>query len=143
MSFDQYGKHSISLAGTIDDIYGNTYEISGAYDVYVAENLDLEFGTFPSTPFEVKDSFSPGVIVQPGVPADVEIKLEHLPNSDKSQIKAKTFSGKANRFGYFMPQGKELFTFQKAGEYRVDYNVSYKDANEVLWMEAEVGGTCS
>ena len=140
LSFDQYGKHSISLVGTIDDIYGNTYEISGTYDVYVAENLDLEFGTFPSTPFEVGDSFSPGVIVQPGVPADVEIKLEHLPNSEKSQIKAKTFSGKANRFGYFMPQGKELFTFQKAGEYRVDYNVSYKDANEVLWMGSRSWG---
>ena len=34
------------------------------------KNLDLELGTFPSTPFEVGDSFSPGVIVQPGVPAD-------------------------------------------------------------------------
>ena len=140
LSFDQYGKHSISLVGTIDDIYGNTYEISGTYDIYVAENLDLEFGTFPSTPFEVGDSFSPGVTVQPGVPANVEIKLEHLPNSDKSQIKAKTFSGKANRFGYFMPQEKELFTFQKAGEYRVDYNVSYKDANEVLWMGSRSWG---
>ena len=78
--------------------------------------------------------------MQPGVPANVEIKLEHLPNSDKSQIKAKTFSGKANRFGYFMPQEKELFTFQKAGEYRVDYNVSYKDANEVLWMGSRSWG---
>ena len=39
-----------------------------------------------------------------------------------------------------MPQEKELFTFQKAGEYRVDYNVSYKDANEVLWMGSRSWG---
>ena len=139
--FEQYGKHSISLLGTIDDIYGNTYEVTGNYDVYIAESLDLEFGTFPSTPFEVGDTFSPGVIVQPGVPADIEIRLEHLPNSDRSKIRAKTFSGKTNRFGYFMPGKSDAFIFQKPGEYRVDYNASYTDANEVLWMGSRSWGS--
>ena len=140
-SFQQYGKHIVSLSGTIDDIYGNAYEITGNYDVYVAESLDLEFGTFPSTPFEVGDTFAPSVIVQPGVPADIEIKVEHLPNSDSSQKRSKVYSGKTNRFGYFMPEMNDVFKFQKPGEYRVDYSASYKDANEVLWMGSRSWGS--
>ena len=139
--FEQYGKHTVSLDGLIEDIYGRSYDISGSYEVYVAETLDLEFGTFPSTPFEVGDSFAPGVIVQPGVPADVELKVKHLPNSDSKLVELKTFSGKANRFGYYMPALEEGFSFSSAGEYRVDYNVSYKDASETLWMGSRSWGS--
>ena len=141
VTFDQYGKHTVSIDGYIEDIYGRSYDISGNYEVYVAETLDLEFGTFPSTPFEVGDSFSPGVIVQPGIPADVEIKIKHLPNSDATLAELETISGTANRFGYYMPKSGEGFKFLSAGEYRVDYNVSYKDANETLWMGSRSWGS--
>jgi hypothetical protein len=141
VTFDQYGKHTVSIDGYIEDIYGRSYDISGNYEVYVAETLDLEFGTFPSTPFEVGDSFSPGVIVQPGIPADVEIKIKHLPNSDSTLAELETISGTANRFGYYMPKSGEGFKFLSAGEYRVDYNVSYKDANETLWMGSRSWGS--
>jgi len=141
VTFDQYGKHTVSLDGDIEDIYGRSYDISGNYEVYVAETLDLEFGTFPSTPFEVGDSFSPAVIVQPGIPADVEIKIKHLPNSDSKLAETKTILGTANRFGYFMPKSGEGFKFLTSGEYRVDYNVSYKDASETLWMGSRSWGS--
>ena len=140
-TFEQYGKYTVSIDGYIEDVYGRSYNILGNYEVYVAETLDLEFGTFPSTPFEVGDSFSPGVVIQPGIPADVEINIKHLPNSDSKLVELKTISGTANRFGYYMPKSGEGFKFSSAGEYRVDYNVSYEDANETLWMGSRSWGS--
>ena len=85
VSFDQYGLHIVTLTGSVDDVYGTRYEAGGTYHIYVARPLDLEYGVFDNTPFEVGDVFSPSVIVQPGVRADVEVALTLYPNSDPAQ----------------------------------------------------------
>lgn len=139
VQFDDYGRHQISMTGTIEDVYGNIYSGGGTYDVYVARTLDLETGVFPSTPFEVGDSFSPTLIVQPGVSADVEVRVRQYPNSDPLQMIETVVVGKANRFGYFHPDQSILM--QSPGEYRVDYSASFRDEHGVLWMGSATWGS--
>jgi hypothetical protein len=130
---DEYGEYKIELVGNVKDIYGEVYEISGNYSVYVAELLDIETGVFPGTPFEVGDSFSASLITQPGLPAEVSISLSHFPNSSVSERVTETYSGDANRFGYFA-SSVTPFKFTAAGEYLVNYDVSYTSPDGVLWM---------
>ena len=130
---DEYGEYKIELTGSVEDIYGEVYEISGNYSVYVAELLDIETGVFPGTPFEVGDSFSSSLIIQPGLPAEVIVSLSHFPNSSISEQVTRTYSGDANRFGYFA-SSLDPFKFQAAGEYLVNYDVSYNSPEGVLWM---------
>ena len=105
---DDYGEYVITLDGSVRDIYGDTFSISGEYSVFIAEMLDIETGVFPGTPFEVGDQFSSSVIVQPGVPAEVTVTLQHYPNSIKNDRIETFVSGVANRFGYFSPNQAAL-----------------------------------
>lgn len=139
-SFNQYGEHEIVMSGTVEDVYGQAYDLSGTYKIDVAETLDFETGVFPSTPFEVNDVFSSAVIIQPGVPADVEIAVSLLPKSSKANEIKKTFRGRANRFGYFVSDETD-FVFSEDGEYRVDYNISYTAPDGTLWMGARTWGS--
>jgi hypothetical protein len=135
--FDQYGLHRVNMTGYLNDVLGNRYEGGGTYEVYVARHLDLETGVFANTPFEVGDSVSPTVIIQPGVPAEVEITVSHYPESDPDQLVTYTVQGTANRFGYFHPTSGDSFSFTRPGEYRFDVVASYRDDDGVLWMGAE------
>ena len=130
---DEYGEYKIELVGNVKDIYGEVYEISGNYSVYVAELLDIETGVFPGTPFEVGDSFSASLITQPGLPAEVSISLSHFPNSSVSDRVTNTYSGEANRFGYFA-SSVTPFKFTAPGEYLVNYDATYTSPDGVLWM---------
>ena len=141
VSFSQYGLHTVTMTGFIDDIFGTRYQAGGTYEIYVAKTLDLEFGVFPSTPFEVGDSFAPSVIVQPGIPADVEVRVTHYPNSDPDQKVEMVVTGQANRFGYFHPSDNQLINLSSPGEYRVDYTVSYIDGDGSLWMGSRSWGS--
>ncbi|MCD4687466.1 MAG: carboxypeptidase-like regulatory domain-containing protein [Anaerolineae bacterium] len=132
--FDQYGHHVITLNGTVNDIFGNAYPITGTYDIYVAQTLDLDPAQLPTTPYMQGDAFAPGLHVFPPVPADVVITVTHLPYSDPNQAVVKTFIGRANRFGYFQPPIGEDFTFETPGEFRVDYTASYQYPDGTLWM---------
>ncbi len=100
--FPLYGRYLITMTGTLEDLWGNTYQGGGAYEVYVAEPLDLE-GIFSGTPFEVGDVLSPVVVVQPAVPAAVTVEFRVYPESDPAQAITHTVTGQANRFGYFSP----------------------------------------
>ena len=141
VSFEQYGRHEISMTGTIEDIQGNLYEGGGTYVVWIARHLDLETGVFPGTPFEAGDNFSPTVIVQPGVAANVEIRVRQYPNSDPTQMTEKTFKGKANRFGFFQPRHGNDLVMSEPGEYRVDYLATYTDEAGVLWVASQTWGS--
>jgi hypothetical protein len=138
--FDQYGLHDIKLTGSIEDVFGNEYSLNGTYEVWVAKALDFEEGVFPSTPFEVGDSFAPTLIVQPGVPAAVEMTLRHYPNSDVEELQTHSAIGMANSYGYFAPS-KTPFVFTQPGEYRVDYTASFVDEDGVLWMGSSTWGS--
>ena len=159
--FPAYGHYVITMTGTMEDIWGNTYQGGGTYDVYVAEPLDLE-GIFPGTPFEVGDALSPVVTVQPGVPATVTLQFRLYPNSDPAQAVIRTLTGRANRFGYFHPGSQtssrgaeeqrgrgDLLPCSSApqlpcsldapGEYVLDITAQYWDENGVLWMGSARG----
>ena len=137
-SFDQDGLHMITLSGTIDDVWGNTWTGGGTYEVWVARDLSLDTAVLPSTQFEAGDVFSPGVTITPAVPAAVEVRYRLAPNSDASQMVDTRVGGTANRFGYFYPAASGI-TLQ-TGEYRVDITARFEDEAGNLWMGSRTWG---
>ena len=109
------------MEGTIDDIWGNTWTGGGTYDVHVGRVLALDTAVLPGTHFEVGDGFNPGLVVSPPVTAEVEVRLQHIPRSDLSQLEEQVIRGQTNRFGYFQPAGNSV-VFEQPGEYRGRYH---------------------
>jgi hypothetical protein len=139
--FDQYGHHVITVTGVISDVWGHSYTIGGTYDAWIARELDLDPGPLPSTPYEVGDAFSPVLQVYPGVPADVEIRLTLLPDSDPAQAITHTVRGRASRFGYFHPgPATSPITLTAAGEFRVDIQATYTDTEGTMWAGSATWG---
>jgi hypothetical protein len=132
-TFDQYGPYIIELNGFTLDIYGNSYEISGTYDLMVARILDLDPAQLPTTPYQQGDHFAPGLHVFPPVPADIEINLAQLPYSNPDQVVTTTILGKANWAGYFHPSPDISIPFDSPGEFRVDIRAVYEDPEGTLW----------
>ena len=140
VSFAEYGDYVVQIEGEISDEGGQLYELSGHYAITIAETLDFETGVFPGTPFEIDDSFSPAVVIQPGVPAEVVIDIDHYPYSDETQKVSKRYEGWANRFGYFYSDDEAL-RFEEPGEYRVSYNLRYLAADGTLWAGSRQWGS--
>jgi len=138
--FDQYGHHVITMTGVISDVWGHSYTLGGTYDVWIARELDLDPGQLPTTPYEVGDAFSPALQVYPRVPADVEIHLSLLPDSDPSQAITHTIQGQANRFGYFHPATTSPITLTAPGEFRVDIHATYTDTDGTMWAGSVTWG---
>lgn len=132
-AFDQYGQHVIMVTGTIQDVWGNAYNLGGTYDVWVARELDMDSGQLPTTPYQVGDDFSPTVQVYPRMPAEVDATLTLLPNSNAQQAITARARGKANAYGYFHPPSGS-FALSQPGEFRVDITATYTETNGTLWM---------
>jgi hypothetical protein len=139
-AFDQDGMHTIVLSGSVDDVHGNTYPISGTYDVMVARVLDLDPGQLPTTPYEQGDAFSPGLHVFPPVPAEVTIDVVQMPDSEPGQAVTDTIVGRANRFGVFQPDPEEDVIMASPGEFRVDVTAVYTAPEGGIWMGAMTWG---
>ncbi len=139
VQFTQDGRHTITLEGTIEDIWGNTWSGGGTYEVHVARMLSLDTVVLPGTPFEVGDVFNAGLILTPPVPADIEVRFCLAPHSETGQIVEQTVVGRANRFGYFVP-GNDPISLEQPGEYRVDVTASFRDDEGTLWMGARTWG---
>ncbi|MEE9182370.1 MAG: hypothetical protein V3U33_07395, partial [candidate division NC10 bacterium] len=137
VQFAQDGRHVITLEGTIEDIWGNTWSGGGTYIVYVARTLSLDTAVLPGTPFEVGDTFNPGLVVSPPFPAAIEVRFRIAPGSDASSMVERIVRGRANRFGYFHASGIEL---EEPGEYRMDVTGSFRDEEGNLWMGARSWG---
>ena len=137
--FAQDGLHVITVEGTIDDIWGHTWTGGGTYEVHVGRILALDTAVLPGTHFEVGDSFNPGLVVSPPITAEVEVRLQHVPHSDVSQLEERTIRGRTNRFGYFQPAGNSV-VFEQPGEYRVDITARGRDAQGQLWMGSRTWG---
>ncbi len=129
--FDQYGDYQITVTGELEDVWGNHYTGGGTYRVTIAEPLDLTPGVVPGTPFEVGDSFNPGLIIAPGVSADVDVRIRVFP-LDGDSVPEYRIDGRTNRFGTFQPMG-EAYTFDAPGEYLVDYEARFRDRQGRLW----------
>ena len=139
ITFAQDGLHVITVEGTIDDIWGHTWSGGGTYDVHVGRVLALDTAVLPGTHFEVGDGFNPGLVVSPPVTAEVEVRVQHVPHSDVSQLQERVIRGRTNRFGYFQPAGNSVI-FEQPGEYRVDITVRGEDAQGRLWMGSRTWG---
>jgi hypothetical protein len=138
--FEQYGDHTVYVFGQVQDIYGNAYNLDSIYDVTVARILDIDPAQLPTTPYQQGDFFAPGLHVFPPVPADVQIELAHMPFSDPTAMITTTFSGQANRYGYFQPEAGTVFTMTTPGEFRVDYTASYLSPDGTLWVGTKTWG---
>jgi hypothetical protein len=135
--FPLYGRYTIVMQGTIDDVYGNTYSGGGTYTVFVAEPLDIEPAVLPMTPLEVGNALDPGVTVLPGVPADVAVDATLFMNSDPNQAVSYAVHGTANRYGTFTPPtGTAAVRMSGPGELVVKTVATYTDPDGVLWMGA-------
>ena len=139
VTFPQDGLHVITVEGTIDDIWGHTWTGGGTYDVHVGRVLALDTAVLPGTHFEVGDGFNPGLVVSPPVTAEVEVRLQHIPHSDVSQLQERVIRGRTNRFGYFQPAGNSV-VFEQPGEYRVDITARGEDVQGQLWMGSRTWG---
>ena len=139
VAFDQDGLHVIAVEGMIDDIWGNTWTGSGTYEVHVARVLALDTAVLPGTHFEVGDGFNPGLVLSPPLTAEIEVRLQHIPHSDLSQLQEWVIRGRTNRFGYFQPVGNSV-VFDQPGEYRVDITARGLDEQGQLWMGSRTWG---
>jgi hypothetical protein len=139
-TFAQYGHHVITLEGEVRDVFGNAYPIQATYDIYVARTLDLDPAQLPTTPYKEGDAFAPGLHIFPPVPADVHIRLVHMPNSDPAAAQVTDIEGRANRFGYLQPPVGTEIRLDSPGEFRVDYTAQYEAPDGTLWMGAMTWG---
>ena len=137
--FTQDGLHVITLEGSIEDIWGNRWNLSGTYEIYVARELSLDTAVLPGTPFEVGDALNPGLTLTPPLPASVEIRFQLAPNSDGAHTMERVVTGRANRFGYFHPSGSGI-VLDQPGEYRLDVTAAFRDAQGNLWMGTRAWG---
>ena len=115
VTFAQNGLHVITVEGTIDDIWGDTWSGGGTYEVHVGRVLALDTAVLPGTHFEVGDGFNPGFVVSPPMTAEVEVRFQHIPHSDVSQLQEQVIRGRTNRFGYFQPAGNSVVFEQPGG----------------------------
>jgi hypothetical protein len=128
--FPMNGDYVITLDGQIKDILGNNYEISGTYDVTVADVLDLETAILPGTPFEVGGSMPISVYVMPGLPADIVYKVTtYYPDGE---MDVDEHRGTANAFGWWDGEGQSHL-FEKPGEYLVEVEARFEGGGN-LWV---------
>lgn len=124
------GDYVVHLAGYIADENGQILDVSGTFDLIVANSLDIETLLLPGTPFEVDDSLPVGLQVYPGVPADVIFAVTHT--GPGNTVTEKKYTGTANADGWWDGEGQS-FSFTTAGEYLVEIQALYPDSDERLW----------
>jgi hypothetical protein len=158
ITFDQYGHHIISMTGTVSDLWGNSYDGGGTYDLWIAHPLDIDPGVLPGTPLAVGDAFNPTMQFYPPVPADVTLTVTLYPDSDPAQAITQTITGRANDYGYFgisdfrfsiadspiANRKSEIenrtLTLSAPGELRLDLTATYTDPDGELYMGAMTWG---
>ena len=140
-AFAREGVHVIQLGGHVLDVFGNPYSLESTYEVMVARTLDIDPHVLPTAPFTVNDFFPAGVHLYPPVPAHVSIHLEHMPNSDPSEVVTVTVQGQANRAGFFHPGPGLTLPMDSPGEYRVDVTAEYHDPSGEVWFGSMTWGS--
>jgi hypothetical protein len=130
-NFVQYGEHTITVTGTLDDTWGNRYSGGGDYQVLIAEPLKLLPAALSGTPFQVGDKLNIGVHIAPNVPAEVTVRVRVFP-LDNGEVIEQTFNGRANANGIFQPAA-DYFEFTVPGEYIIDYEARYGSTDGRLW----------
>ena len=132
------GDYVLNLSGHVNDINGYIFEITGTYDLTVANSLDIETMLLPGTPFEVGGSLPVGLHVYPQVPADVDFTITQV--GADNVVTLQRYKGVANESGYWDGEGK-YFTFENAGEYKIDVEARYTSEDGALWVGRMVYGS--
>jgi len=130
VDFKKYGQYRVRMTGWILDVYGNRFEGGGTYRFWIARRIT--FGTFPSLPYEVGQTFHGAMEVVPPVPADIELTIEFYPHSDPAKKEIFKTETKANRLGLFVAEDK--YVFEEPGEYVSRVWGKYRDADGTLWL---------
>jgi hypothetical protein len=124
-TFPSDGRYTIRLQGSLNDHSGFTWNLDGTFQVQIAESLDLDPPVLPGYPFQAGERLPIAVQVSPSVPATVTARVRFAPNSGAASTQ--TFTGTANRFGYFYLG--DSFQFAQAGEYHVELSAIYPSPN--------------
>ena len=135
VTFEQYGRHVITMEGEIEDLWGNRYSGGGTYELWVAHPLDVDPGVLPGTPLAVGDAVNPTVQIHPPVPATVELLVTQFPDSDPAQATSEVAFGVANRYGVLAAPAGSL-VMDRPGEVRADLVASWAAADGSLFMGA-------
>ena len=137
-AFTQYGRYEITMSGFVEDVYGNRYDGGGTYEVIAARHMDLESAVLPGTPFHVGESPAPAFVVQPPVPAEIEVTVRFAGQAGLPVLH--TFRGRANRFGYARV-AMEMMRFSEPGEYRIDVTATHVGEDGVWWAGTATWGS--
>ncbi len=129
-TFEKYGTYQIELTGDMQDNWGNRYEGGGSYSVVIAELLDVTPQLLPGTPLQVGDRIPLGLQITPPMPAQTRTHVRFYP-MDGSEVVETILEGQTNRYGVWVAD--EVVQFDRAGEYVIDYEVRYTNAQEQLW----------
>ena len=132
------GEYLIDLTGSMQDSFGRRYHGGGRYKVTIAHPLTFSTSCKPGTSYLVGGVYPPKVNLNPPFPASVEVTVDYLPNSDHKRKRSWVGRGRANRFGHFIPYGKEPLRFDEPGEYRSQVTARYTDVAGRLWMGQQV-----
>lgn len=124
------GTHLVEMTAAMTDVWGRSYTGGGTYEVVAARTLDIDGGVVIGTPFESGDVFSAAAVLSPPVPAEVELRIRHLPDSDPERAVESVVRGRANRFGYFAADGIPM---KGAGEFSVTMRATYLDPEGEAW----------
>lgn len=137
-TFERPGLHVIELNGSVNDVWGRTYQGGGRYEIIAGRALHVDGGVVVGTPFEDGDTFAATVKITPPLPAGVEIRVLHLPGSDPSKAIESVTRGVANRFGYARLNGIRL---EGAGEFRATIRATHLDAEGMMWAGETTWGS--
>ena len=96
-----YGRYTVVAKGWIADRWGNRYEGGGTYHFWIAKRMTMATATFQGMPYPVGSRYGRDIGFAPAVAADVRVKVDLYPNSDPSQVRTSTYSGKATSGGIF------------------------------------------
>lgn len=132
-----YGQYTVKATGWTQDIWGNRYEGGGTYHFWIAKRMTLATATFQGQAYPVGNRYGRDIGFSPAVPADVRMTATLYVNSDPSNPRTVSSSGKASAAGVFgVPQGMKQLPFDAPGEYSASVFASYTDADNHLWVES-------
>ena len=129
-TFEKYGAYQIELTGDVQDNWGNRYEGGGSYSLVIAELLDVTPQLLPGTPLQVGDYIPLGLQITPPMPAETRTRVRFYPLDGSDRVET-ILEGQTNAYGVWITD--EVLHFDRAGEYVIDYEVRYTNAQEQLW----------
>ena len=141
LSLQTTGRHEVELRGHLFDGHGRRFEGGGTYVVHAANPLTFSTSCKPGHPFLVGDKYPSKVNVSPPFPAQVDVEVTYLPDSDPARRVDWLGSGRANDFGHFTDYVAEPLVFDEPGEYVSRVTARYTDSRGQLWMGEQISAS--